>query len=54
MTLVQQISKFIDMDESEVRKNLIMLTLSDVVSLSQYMHNNNKEQVFRIISGAAV
>ena len=54
MSLVEQLAVFIGMDEKTVRDNLIKLTLTDVVKLTQFMHDKNKEAAFKIISGAAV
>lgn len=54
MTLVQEISRFLDIDEKTVAHNITKVGLRELVQLIEYMKTGDKESAFKIISGVAV
>ena len=54
MTLVEELAKYLDMDEATIRANLLKLTLSELVEVIDNVKKDNKEEVFKAVSGSSI
>lgn len=54
MNVVQTISNYLEIEESDVKDQLVNLSLSEVVDLLQAIRDDNYKKAFNIITGSAI
>lgn len=54
MNVVNTISKYLEIDEQEVKDQLVNLSLTEVVELLQAIRDDNYKKAFNIITGSAI